>query len=245
MVYDLDKADQDEIYYYPITIDGKIVMVLSVMGTSEGYSLSVSEEMVKELNELEYTKNRYIFLKSGENLVAENSHNDVCVKGKKTYKISQFCKNSYSKKVNTVVESMKKYVKCDVQKQKKNPVEKYTPQFSTSTSAYKRLALYNARGQGYYAIAYNVLLNKQASWSKIQSNIAAKKPIAASATSTIGGHAVTIYGYRWVGTSQYVILWNSGLNSGKGGTQIVYYKPTVTFAYAGTTFTWYRTLMYK
>ena len=57
------------------------------------------------------------------------------------------------------------------------------------------------------------------------------------------GHAVALYGYRTISATDYVVLWNPGLNSGSGATQIVTYLSTgTTFAYNNSVFKWRYTL---
>lgn len=74
--------------------------------------------------------------------------------------------------------------------------------------------------------------------SKIKKNINNKYPIYQSARTTnlTLGHAVTIYGYKRINQTTYVIHWNSGIN-GKGATQIIEYSGNgSTFSYASHVF---------
>jgi len=56
------------------------------------------------------------------------------------------------------------------------------------------------------------------------------------------GHLVTVIGYRRILNYCYVILWNSGLNDGSGGRQVVIYDEEGTsFTYADYELTWKET----
>lgn len=57
-------------------------------------------------------------------------------------------------------------------------------------------------------------------------------------------HAVTLYGYKMnKKRTPYILIWNSGLNGGKGATQIIKYKKKGTkFSYCGDVFTWIATI---
>lgn len=85
----------------------------------------------------------------------------------------------------------------------------------------------------------------QSSWDSIVLNISSKYPLAASTFSGSSGHGVTVYGYRTIGATDYIVLWNSGMNSGAGATQIVMYSSSgSTFTYNSKTWTWTKTLFY-
>ncbi len=60
-----------------------------------------------------------------------------------------------------------------------------------------------------------------------------------STTSSRGSHAVTLYGYRNLANGQYLMIWDSNLDSGNGDLLITTYKSTgTTFSYSSTAFTW-------
>lgn len=65
---------QDPIYYYPISNDGKIVLVLYVMECDGDYTAGISTDYAPELNQLDYQNNDdYIFYEDGETLHAANN----------------------------------------------------------------------------------------------------------------------------------------------------------------------------
>lgn len=96
----------------------------------------------------------------------------------------------------------------------------------------------------YYAITYSYIVNSQLSYSVIQTNIQNQRPPIVYALSNAGtddeaAHAVTLYGYG----GGYIYLWNSGMNSGAGGSQLILYNSTATtFPYGNATFTWTKTV---
>ncbi|MGF7144882.1 hypothetical protein HNQ56_003315 [Anaerotaenia torta] len=95
---------------------------------------------------------------------------------------------------------------------------------------------------------YGVYLNNEIfaplSWSSIKYNIDNAYPSYASlADNYYNGHAVTVYGYRQININQFIVIWNSGLNGGSGGVQIVYYYSTgTTIPYNNKTWTWIKSL---
>jgi len=297
VIYNLDETQQDEIYYYPIlNSNSEIILTLCITGTTEGWGLSISEEMSDELNSINYLSEEFIFYESADNIVAENSRGIINLSGKANEKCRVYEAKDFKEKRKIIADAISTFVKTDISKIKDldiNRKDKYTPSFSESTTTSKICSLHNNKGQGSYAncwaaavativnyrngtnitptavcdslgisyndgggigesqlalsgydVSYNNLNYYQLPWSSVTSNLDYKYPIYISAYSSSGdGHAVTVYGYRMIGTSQYVVLWNSGLNGGVGGTQIVYYYSTgTTFPYSNTTFIWSRSL---
>jgi len=54
IIYNYDEYRQDEIYYYPIlNMSNEVVYMFTVMGRVDGWSHSISEEMVDELNDID------------------------------------------------------------------------------------------------------------------------------------------------------------------------------------------------
>lgn len=94
-----------------------------------------------------------------------------------------------------------------------------------------------------YGINY-VEKSGQSSFSSIMSDIGAKRPIAASTTSSKGGHAVTVYGYRNISSGQYVMMWDSNANSGQGDLTVVAFRATgTTFTTGSVRCTWVNSLV--
>ncbi len=84
-------------------------------------------------------------------------------------------------------------------------------------------------------------------WDKIQRNIDMKMPIAMSATSTDGMHAVTLVGYRIVQFNRYIAIWDSASNGGNGAMKIINYSgkyTTFRSDVSGPVFTWIESLYY-
>lgn len=115
MIYELDGSTQSEIYYYPL-LDSKddIILLLSVMGTTEGWQISASEEWVDELDELGNITDDFIFYKSEDNIYAENKEEGYCVAGKTDVKIKAFRHKSYKTKKDTIDDAIDDFVKTDV-----------------------------------------------------------------------------------------------------------------------------------
>lgn len=295
VIYELDAEVQDEIYYYPILgTDGNIILLMCVIGTTEGWNLSASEEWVNELNKIGGIKSDLVFYKLGENLWAEDDKDIYEIIGDKNlfaeYSVSRGYleeKEKYSKE-NTI------FKKTDINKitiTSKNRKDTYTPAFSSSTTSSKICSLYNSKGQGNYGLCwaatvaticnyrkgtnlsastiadgmnigyddganiyeaqqalknngvqYNSVYgnsNTKMPWSVLKANIDNKYPIYVSAKATNSGHAVTAYGYTIAAGMKYIVLWNSGINGGKGSPITVsFYEDGTSFSYNNTTYTW-------
>lgn len=74
IVYDVTDTEQDEIYHYPIINeqDGNIVLLVNVMGTTDGWHYDISTKNIYMLNALNYADTDYIFYGSEGNIIAEN-----------------------------------------------------------------------------------------------------------------------------------------------------------------------------
>lgn len=158
VIYELNETIQDEIYYYPILdSQNNIILLMSVMGTTEGWSASISEEWVMELNEIDYISSDYIFYKSEDNLYAENKRDEFCVTGEVDSNIESFSEKTYYAKVKVIEEAIDKFVKVDVSCSNATDTEledMYAPAFSSSSSSSKMCKLYNAQEQGKYMICW-------------------------------------------------------------------------------------------
>ncbi len=302
VICDLSNETFEEVYYFPVIYDDKVVLIISIINTTEGWTLSSSTEMVEILNDIQYVKNStWIFYKEDNQIVAVSSEEQLAINKTvdyaetNSYSISSE-KQPYSELIEKLSNHMQKKEVINVAQIQRNTedidiIEGYTPSFSTSTSTAKICSLYNAKGQeslpicwaasvativnyrlgknytaknvcdkigtGYVAKdinvkqkalkAYNIsyyITTKQLSWSCLTKNIDNKYPVAAStfsSTSTDMGHALTVYGYKMISTSQYITVWDSASNSSK----TVYYKSGgSTFTSGGSTYTWTKSLSY-
>lgn len=157
VIYELEEEVQDEIYYYPLLDENdNVILLLSVMGTTEDWNICVSEEWVNELNEINITSSEYIFYKSDEGLCAESITEEICLAGEKDAEIKEFSDQSYKTKKKIINEAIDEFEKTDVHNNTNNILLKdmYTPSFSSSTTSSKICALYNAQGQGSYGICW-------------------------------------------------------------------------------------------
>lgn len=269
VIYNYDEDIWQEIYYYPIYYKTETVLIISVIGTENGWIISASDEMVEYLNSItNFQHGNWLFYIQNGDLYHQNVETN-------------------RHRTNAIAQKMNKMQPLEYSKIKKPDFRYkkmgYTPSFSTSTSTSKVCSLYNKQLQlGYpicwaattatlvnyrngtsysaldicdnlgvsyvsatidetlnainsYNLAYSISDN-QLSWSKVKTNINNKYPIVVSAEHMmIDLHAVLVYGYRTINTSDYIILWNPGT----GSTQTVYYSPNgSTFTYKNMTWTW-------
>lgn len=299
VIYAPSEYNWNSVYYYPLINDNEIVLLISLINTNYGWSISASEEMVDELNLINYAEDTsWIFFLQNECVVAksptaertildtshknENCNVELASDDFLTY-------SEYLELISSSMNDIKKFNVDDAAEYANNAdiVESYSPSFSTSTDTSKVCSLYNARGQqgdtcwaasvativnyregtnysdydvcdkigvGYEGANIDTKLNalkayglnyrkssSQSSWNSIVLNISNKYPLAASTFSGDSGHAVTVYGYRTIGATDYIVLWNSGT----GSTQIVTYKSSgSTYTYNSKTWTWTKTLFY-
>lgn len=96
----------------------------------------------------------------------------------------------------------------------------------------------------YYGVNYSRLDSQLSSFGFVKANIQSKRPIAIVGGRSAGlGHAFTLYGYKNVVDGQYLMIWDSALNSGTGGVSIVKYNANgTTLNSLGINYTWAATL---
>ena len=158
VIYEPEKPVQDEIYYYPILdAQDNVILIMSIMGTTKGWNLSVSEEWVDSLKKVGSITSDFIFYKLGDNLYAENAQRRLIISGQIGSKanISSFQYETFQNKKRSISEINTRFVKVDTQNikiTKSNQYDTYAPDFSTSTSSSKICALYNEQGQGPYGL---------------------------------------------------------------------------------------------
>ncbi len=152
VVYELAESEQDEIYYYPIlNSEGNVILLLSVMGTMQGWSISVSEEWVEGLRKIGDISSEVIFYKSEDNVFAEKKGQMFCIAGGRDWNINYFQNKTYKAKQQEVSDIDEQFIKTDtnyIEITNENKNDTYTPSFSTSTNSSKICSLYNKKGQG-------------------------------------------------------------------------------------------------
>ncbi len=299
VIYSPAEENQEELYYFPIFCNRKVILNISVINTSKGWTLSASKELVDELNQLGYYSGEsVIFYESGNQIIAQSKNYRRAImeltqslnkkESIKAIETEKFETLNFEEKRNKIVQKIRERRAVNLEQMQaaimsKNISESYTPTFSNDTSNSKECQLYNPKGQGtlpicwaasvativnyrkgtnytaknvcdaigvpydgntistkkealsHYNIEYSIR-RAQLSLAKIKTNINNKYPIAASTISSDGsGHAITVYGYRMISTSDYIIFWNSGLEY----AQVVYYVGSgTTYTYNNQTWTW-------
>lgn len=76
VIYNVDSETQSAIYYFPIeTNENKVILVMSIMDTTNGWSYSLDQDMVNELNDINYASysKNFIFYQEDEQVYAEES----------------------------------------------------------------------------------------------------------------------------------------------------------------------------
>lgn len=99
-----------------------------------------------------------------------------------------------------------------------------------------------------YGVDYGYIRNRSLNWSEITQNINNKKPIYLFASGKSSNHAVTIVGYKRYKVNEYITLWDSASNNGKGTTRIINYSGDYTIIQSSSTgpiFKWSASLSAK
>lgn len=279
-IYNIGDNCDSEIYYYPVVnrSNGEIILIINLIGTTTGWSMSIDQNFVIQLNEIDFLNNDYILYSNEDATIAENDTKSVLITGTKNTEIKKFEKIAHSQKIKNIHNSLKQKKKVDAKAVKGGPKEEINASrgYSVNTSTNKVCTLFNSKGQGnlpicwaasiativnyvngsnvsatdvcdalnlgyvgqnismkkraldHYGLDFYTIVYEQLSWSNVKANINNRFPVAASLFSEDGsGHGVTVMGYREVLGSRnpryYITIWNSGLNGGAGGTQVVCY----------------------
>lgn len=294
IIYKANENVQDEMYYYPVLdAQDNIVLLICIIGTTDGWRISATEELVQQLNNIEHFDSNYILYVTDDGIYAENKGNKIVLESSGECDNNSFDKYSYDLKKQIIVDSVDYFVKADINMVFNNNVEKagYTPSFSMNSSESKQCKLFNEKGQGNYGlcwaatvatisnyrsgtnvtaknvadqmgIGYNdggtiaqaqqalkkqglIYSNKNGdannimSWNGVKTNVSNKYPIYVHGKGTSSAHAVTVYGYTVAAGKCYVLLWNSALNGGSGGSQSTEFNVNGTvFSSSSKTYKW-------
>ena len=149
VIYEVLQATQDEIYYYPVYDQNQeLIAVLSVMGTTDDWRVSMSQEWVSDLRNLDSSNSAYLFYKIGDDLYAENPLIKYHIDGSNEVEDNSFSRKSYVEKQNIISDISSKFRKTDIENSDFPLLDTYTPSFSTDTSSSKICSLYKKQGQG-------------------------------------------------------------------------------------------------
>ena len=153
IVYDVADTVQDEIYHYPIINenDGSVVLMVDVMGTTDGWHYDISTEHVSDLNDIDYAKQDYIFYGTDGNIVAENADTREQFAGCDSKReIKEFESSGFCDKVEAISERVDSLQKTDTDIQIEEGINAtYTPQVvDVEVGIGKKCELYNRQTQG-------------------------------------------------------------------------------------------------
>ena len=159
IIYDVADTKQDEIYHYPI-INNKneeVVLMVNVMGTTDGWHYDISTENISKLNVLNYANEEYIFYGTEGNIIAENDETKKTLIGNnENVAIQEFENSDLSKKVDAISERIDKLQKTDVNSSvKRNLKFAYSPKVvDVEVGTGKKCELYNRQTQGSYGLCW-------------------------------------------------------------------------------------------
>lgn len=159
IVYDVVDSVQEEIYHYPIINDnnGDIVLMVDVMGTTDGWHYDISTENVSRLNDIDYVNQDYIFYGVAGNIVAENADAREQIAGNDiNIAIKSFESSGLCDKVDTISERIDDLQKTDTDIQVEEGLKAtYTPQVvDVEIGTGKKCELYNRQTQGKYGLCW-------------------------------------------------------------------------------------------
>ncbi|MBD5156993.1 MAG: hypothetical protein HDT13_05105 [Butyrivibrio sp.] len=117
---------QDEIYYYPLILDGKTEAILGIIGTDQGYTHEIARggEMQSLLNKLDYSDNECIFYVIGNELYCEIANiEETCLTAPLMYGTDctlsgdeiLFLSESFEEKQRIIVEKVSSFKSVDTQ----------------------------------------------------------------------------------------------------------------------------------
>lgn len=159
IVYDVADTVQDEVYHYPIINDndGNVVLIVDVMGTTDGWHYDISTEYVSELNDIDYAEQDYIFYGTEENIVAENAGTKEHFSGYDNKKeIKEFESSGFYDKVESISERVDSLQKTNTDIQMEEELKAtYTPQVvDVEVGIGKKCELYNRQTQGKWGLCW-------------------------------------------------------------------------------------------
>ena len=70
IIYDPDATTWNEVYYYPILYKNEIVLVASIINTTNGWTLSASDEIIDGLKKINYKDNSSLFYELDDCILA-------------------------------------------------------------------------------------------------------------------------------------------------------------------------------
>lgn len=171
IIYNPDVETVEEVYYYPILFDHEIVFILSVIHTTEGWTLSATNDIAEELNQIDYAFDPSpVFCEMDNHLIAlyENdykivqeyeSSNDFCL----NLQEKEFLEEPYLDQIAEVKENIQNMQPVDIEQifsfsKNEDIKEEYSPSFSenrnSGSDVVKICALYNVQTQGSYGICW-------------------------------------------------------------------------------------------
>ncbi len=233
VIYDLDTEYQTERYYFPV-LDEKdeVILMIIINGTTVGWGLTASEEMVDELNQIAYEEEDYIFYESDDIIIAENDVKITNFSNEKNEKCLQFEKKEFREKQKIVSEEINSSQKTDVTDTgSKDIVDGYTPAYSTSTSSIKICSLYNKQAQGSYPLCWActvaTIANYRNGTNLTMFDVCDDMGYDYNQGRTIGEAQVALYNY----ISDYNLLNWSQLSFAGVKTNINYKRPIYLSSY--------------
>lgn len=149
-----------EKYYYPVLIEGNITFIISVIGTTDGWSLCLSQEFVDDLKRFDYL---------------DNSCNVFKLKGNEIIPDTGLTRDE----VNDFIEEMipMDCSKNEILSNNKNFKETYSPSYSfnvtSGSDVGKIFSLHNKKGQGNLPICWAASVATIVNYRK-GSNLSAK-----------------------------------------------------------------------
>ncbi len=154
---------QEEIYYFPICIGNKIVLVMSIVGTNQGYTLSASDELVALLERNNYIQNSFLLFYEEDEIIKVKTFFDTSLVTNTTISpqdsnvARDFDEASWItcvQYISTRITSMKTVnfeERSNNRMSKEAIIEAYTPAFSTDNvnglKGSRICALYNPQRQ--------------------------------------------------------------------------------------------------
>ncbi|SEW10270.1 hypothetical protein [[Clostridium] fimetarium] len=102
IIYELDRDDQDGIFHYPVFDNDKVILNVSIMVVTSGLSISIDQDMVPQLNSINYASGSCIFYESNGSIVAESSNQNIYLAGNENKLCREFANLSFAQRIEKI-----------------------------------------------------------------------------------------------------------------------------------------------
>ena len=111
--YELDLEKQEGIFHYPVFDNDKVILNVSIMVVTSGLSISIDQDMVPQLNAINYASGSCIFYESNGSIVAESSNQNIYLAGNENILCREFANLSFAKRIEKISTRIDSFILTD------------------------------------------------------------------------------------------------------------------------------------